>query len=113
MSVIQQRLNCFLRIHRACRKQCIFSVVKGIGYLLWRRERKYSLRNTHVMQNKCLSFLLTMTYILLKGIVHTKMKIVSLFPYPHDDPNHFGLSHMEDKKSNLVESNLALFRKDH
>ncbi len=42
------------------------------------------------------------------------MKIVSLFPYPHDDPNHFdGLSHMEDKKSNLAESNLALFRKDH
>lgn len=82
VSVIQQRLNCFLRIHRACRKQCIFSVEKGIGYLLWRREGKYSLRNTHMMQDKCLSFLLTMTYILLKGIVHTKIKIVSLFPYP-------------------------------
>lgn len=74
VSVIQQRLNRFLRIHRACRKQCICSVEKRIGDLLWRREGKYSLRNTHVMQDKCLSFLLTMTYILLKGIVHTKLR---------------------------------------
>ncbi len=42
------------------------------------------------------------------------MKILSLFPHPRDDPNQFdGLSHMEDKKSNLAESNLALVSKDY
>lgn len=52
---------------------------------------------------------INMTYILLKGIAHIRMKILSSFTCPQDDLNLYdGLSHMEDKKSNLAESNLAL-----
>lgn len=56
------------------------------------------------MQDKCLSFFfINMTYILLKGIVHKKMKIPSSFTYPHDDDLNLygGLFHMEDKKSQM------------
>lgn len=52
---------------------------------------------------------INMTYILLKGIARTRMKILSSFTRPEDDLNLYdGLSHMEDKKSHLAESNLAL-----
>lgn len=100
VSVIQQRLNRFLRIHRACRKQCICSAEKGIGALLWRREGKYSLQNTHVMQDKCLSFLLTMTYILLKGIVYTKNKdfVIIFTPSWWSKPVWWSFSHGRQKE---------------
>lgn len=52
---------------------------------------------------------INMTYILLKGTAHTRMKILSSFTRPEDDLNLYdGLSHMENKKNNLAESYLAL-----
>jgi len=85
---------------------------------VWKRElgpcygggkENIASKNTHMMQGKCLSFFINVTNILLKGIVHTKMKILPSFSHPHDDLNLCDvLFHMEDKRRNLAESNFSL-----